>query len=1124
MAASKVMNLGIEVTLDSKGAVTGIKKIGRETELAGKKAAKSSQGVGKLNTALGALGVTMGAAGLLRAIGSVNRAFADFDQQITNVQNITGMADKEMSAFADSIRALPPELGGATDLTKGLYQALSAGIPKESVIQFIETNAKAAKGNLADLTQTIGASASIMNAFGLEGGEVNSVLDAMTKTVDLGVLTFSDLSNNLGKASGIASQAGLSYQELMAATAQLTKGGLGVEESITGIRAIMVAMLKPADDASEAMEEFGIDMSAARLKTDGLLPILQDLGRVVDGDAEKMARLVPNIRGLGPALTLAADGASGFASTLKDIEGASDGLGKVEQNFQRMSETAALKSEEMKAAFGRMQIAIGEELAPVMVQFYDAAIDFLPKVADAVSFLAEQMGYLGDSMEVVAVAASGLMTVLAASKIQAAATAATAAGTSFTVMGNAMAYAKTAAAPLSVSIAAIGAAAAVAIKTWDMLADQMRENADTDQEVIMALNQQTTSMTNALSKVNEYRESIGLARLSIEEWADRLGAVADPLDGVEAGILKVVRAQVMAGTATEEQRMIYDAFNGKMFEAADATDKLNDELAETPGAAGAQGKALASAAEKAELLEKAMENVNKILDIQSKWASEQEKVWDKFYDNVNDGASDWMFELQKQLDEGELSWDYFAEAVEALWSDLMLEKMTEPTEEWAEETRKQGQEAGEGLVEEVEQATDGLEIKPPEVDMEGPKTSIFDGITGGLSDALGKGFMGEWDSFSDLWDSLWQDAAKSMMGIIGDAFGDLLKDGNIGGFFESIQEEAGIGSTIGGIGMVMSAREQGGGQGALQGAMGGMMAGAIFGPIGMAVGAIAGGLMGFFGGKEDPRMSFGLGPGGASIYAARGQKMSDEEKRQWERNAASLYNNISDAYRGAFLAMGQGDLWDLVGAAPSLDTGRSVNSSTDIHMDDQAILAWLGDVKLPEMFESQYFDAFKQGLMNFGMNAETVQTLFEELGEMTGAERIQALTDFILTVRQVGEQLEAADWEGLKDQIGQDVISGYVEQMTDIGEEMDVLMGGWEDMDLLDVAREVGAVSSAFDGVTQATLQMLSAIENMRQGICDSLRWTRISRSHTWRTRSVSGWTLWARPPPSKISTWRTRT
>jgi len=362
MAGEKVV---ISFEVDSKGALEKVRALKKElggTEVPAKKA---SAGIRGLSGSFQALGAAIAAAGITRGLHSMVQAFAVFEQQSVNVQNITGYTSAEMQKLNKAILVLPPTLGRASDLMRGLYQTLSSGVPKDNAIDFLVANAKAAKGNLADLNTTINASSSVLAAYNLSTSETTSVLDAMTKTVDLGKLTFSDMAQNIGKGISIAASAGVSYQELMATMAALTLSGLSVEEAMTGIRNILVSTIKTTPVQAKMMKELGVDMSVAAIKAKGFGGYMADLATKVSGNTDATAALFPNIRAMNAAMSLAStEGAARLQDMLEQVQ---NSAGKVEENFKRMSATVAEQMEAVSVQWEKAKISLGETLAPALL-------------------------------------------------------------------------------------------------------------------------------------------------------------------------------------------------------------------------------------------------------------------------------------------------------------------------------------------------------------------------------------------------------------------------------------------------------------------------------------------------------------------------------------------------------------------------------------------------------------------------------------------------------------------------------------------------------------------------------------------------------------------------------------
>lgn len=357
--AEKVM---VTWEMDAKQALKVAKAMRGEL---GEKIPKSAQKTNKaLKGVASSLASLFSVALIARGARDILRTFANYQTAAVNVQNITGLAAHEMELLGRQVRLLPPALGTATELMQGLYQAISAGVPHDNAVAFLAENAKAAKGNLAALTTTVDASTSVLAAYGLQTSETTAVLDAMTKTVDLGKLTFEELASNIGKGIGIAASAGVTYQELMATMAALTLSGLSVEEAMTGIRNILSTTLKMKP--GEGMRKFGVEMSAAAIRAQGFAGYMGVVAEAVEGNDEAIVAMFGNLRAMNAAMSLVSEtGGERLNYILGEIEGSA---GKVESNFEQMSNTLNAKMAELGAVFERGKIEIGEAFASIFTE------------------------------------------------------------------------------------------------------------------------------------------------------------------------------------------------------------------------------------------------------------------------------------------------------------------------------------------------------------------------------------------------------------------------------------------------------------------------------------------------------------------------------------------------------------------------------------------------------------------------------------------------------------------------------------------------------------------------------------------------------------------------------------
>ncbi|MBW2674236.1 MAG: phage tail tape measure protein [Deltaproteobacteria bacterium] len=206
-----------------KNATAGATQAGK-MERAWGSATKKMKLHWKAYSAAAAVAMTAVAAAAIAGVSKSIGAFAGFEKEMANVSTLVDTSKVSMKGLEKGIMELPSALGSATELTKGLYQALSAGVKPAESIKFVAKAAMAAKAGLSDTFTAVDAGTTILNAFGMEASKAGEVYDLMFTTVKEGKTTFGELAAAVGKISPIASAANVSVVEMHAALATLTKG------------------------------------------------------------------------------------------------------------------------------------------------------------------------------------------------------------------------------------------------------------------------------------------------------------------------------------------------------------------------------------------------------------------------------------------------------------------------------------------------------------------------------------------------------------------------------------------------------------------------------------------------------------------------------------------------------------------------------------------------------------------------------------------------------------------------------------------------------------------------------------------------------------------------------------
>lgn len=328
-----------EARLDTKGWTAGVGTV--------QKTSNALMGM------LGPLAGLAGFAGVTAAIVAATKSANEYQKELTNVSTLVNGSTEDFQDMSRRILTMSGELGSATEITQGLYQAISAGASAgDEAFSVVETGAKFAKAALTDNLTAVDILTTAMNAYGKENMSASRAGDLFFKTIEKGKINGAQLSAVIGQSIPIFASSGIAMEELTAGVAALTLQGVSASESTTQLNAIVNAFLKPSEALAESIQRQGYESGAALLKAEGLAGALALLEEETQGDAAAVAELVPNVRGMAGVMALSGEGGKNFTRILGDMKTAA---GSVDVAFAKQEKTW----ETFKNTVGRTAIIVG---------------------------------------------------------------------------------------------------------------------------------------------------------------------------------------------------------------------------------------------------------------------------------------------------------------------------------------------------------------------------------------------------------------------------------------------------------------------------------------------------------------------------------------------------------------------------------------------------------------------------------------------------------------------------------------------------------------------------------------------------------------------------------------------
>ena len=302
------------------------------------------------------------AVGASRAVTDANDLAIGLREVVTLTGATGKAANQTFDEFSNLVADVSNEFGIAQSvLTGGLYQALSAGVPKDNVFEFMQVASQAAIAGVTDVETAVDGLTTIINAFGLDTAESQAVADSMFAAVKGGKTTFEELSASLFNVGPAAAAAGVSFEEVNAAIATMTAAGVPTAQATTQIRAAMVGLQKPSKELDAVFQALGYDSAQLAIESEGLGFALDAVKDASNGSNGQLQTLLGSVEAVSAVNILAGTGAGKFAD---ELERQANAAGSVDDAFSEIDKSRVL--ERQAVAFQNMGIAIGQVLIPAM--------------------------------------------------------------------------------------------------------------------------------------------------------------------------------------------------------------------------------------------------------------------------------------------------------------------------------------------------------------------------------------------------------------------------------------------------------------------------------------------------------------------------------------------------------------------------------------------------------------------------------------------------------------------------------------------------------------------------------------------------------------------------------------
>lgn len=341
--------------------------------------------------------------------GAAIKSAMDFEDSFGKIEGLVGVAKSDLQELKNAAKTLGPTYGqSANEAADALFFITSAGIRGKDAIDVLERSLKASAVGLGDAKTIADLTTSAMNAYGIQVLDASQATDVLTAAVRLGKLEPAELAGSIGQVLPLASALGISFDQVGATFAAMSRTGTDAATAATQLRGIMSGLTKVTPKAEKQLAAFGLSGEELRrqLKDEGLLSVLQTLTSTFGDNEVAISNVFGNVRALTGVIDLMG---SNVASTNEIFAEMADSTGILDEAFGVTADTTKFKFAQAMADLKVVLLEIGEVLIPV---FVDTVIPAIRDVAESFKDLVEKFKALSPETQD-AIVKFGLLLVVA---------------------------------------------------------------------------------------------------------------------------------------------------------------------------------------------------------------------------------------------------------------------------------------------------------------------------------------------------------------------------------------------------------------------------------------------------------------------------------------------------------------------------------------------------------------------------------------------------------------------------------------------------------------------------------------------------------------------------------------
>lgn len=332
-------------------------------------------------------GQLFGAAAMVASVGAPIKVAMDFEAAMSKVAAVSRASSEELDRLTKTARELgATTVWSASQAAEGMTYLAMAGFSTEDIIATMPGMLNLASAAGLDLGVTADIASNMLSGFRLETSEMSRVADVLVNTLTSSNTTMEGLGETMKYVAPIASEAGVTLEEVAAMAGLLGNNAIQGGQAGTALRAVLTRLAGPPTEAARALAALGIETKDAEGNLRSLPEILGEVHRATMdlGSAEKLEyfkAIAGQEAGSAFAILVNEAGSGNLQKFAQDITD----VGSAQRVAAQMTENTRGSWTQFQSVVESLSITFGNILLPGVTAVFNALAAGLSKVEALIS-------------------------------------------------------------------------------------------------------------------------------------------------------------------------------------------------------------------------------------------------------------------------------------------------------------------------------------------------------------------------------------------------------------------------------------------------------------------------------------------------------------------------------------------------------------------------------------------------------------------------------------------------------------------------------------------------------------------------------------------------------------------